>query len=96
MNHDDMTMALLALLEHETDLDLDEGADRDQWMLGELRYARYHAQAEADAAYETWRHNPGPHAYAVYRAASDRADAAQDALAEWARRHGGDDAEEPR
>jgi hypothetical protein len=38
------------------------------------------ARAEANLAYEAWCRSPGTVAYAVYRAAEDRADAAQDAL----------------
>jgi hypothetical protein len=38
------------------------------------------ARAEANLAYEAWCRSPGIAAYAVYRAAEDRADAAQDAL----------------
>jgi hypothetical protein len=39
------------------------------------------ARAEANLAYEAWCALPGPDAYAVYRAAEDRADAAEQALA---------------
>jgi hypothetical protein len=39
------------------------------------------ARAEANLAYDAWRLHPGAEAYAGYRAAEDRADAAQDALA---------------
>lgn len=38
------------------------------------------ARAEANLAYAAWCASPGPDAYAVYRAAEDRADAAEDAL----------------
>jgi hypothetical protein len=38
------------------------------------------ARAEANAALETWRSEPGEAAYAVYRAAEDRADAAEASL----------------
>ena len=38
------------------------------------------ARAEANLAYEAWCAVPGPTAYAVYRAAEDRADAAERAL----------------
>jgi hypothetical protein len=38
------------------------------------------ARAEANLAYEAWCAAPGREAYAVYRAAEDRADAAEDAL----------------
>jgi hypothetical protein len=39
------------------------------------------ARAEANLAYENWCAAPGADAYAVYRAAEDRADAAEAALA---------------
>ena len=39
------------------------------------------ARAEANIAYDGWRATPGLDAYAAYRAAEDRADAAQDTLA---------------
>ena len=39
------------------------------------------ARAEANLAYEAWCDVPGSAAYAVYRAAEDRADAAEHALA---------------
>jgi hypothetical protein len=39
------------------------------------------ARAEANLAYDVWLDAPGPETYAIYRAAEDRADAAQDALA---------------
>jgi hypothetical protein len=38
------------------------------------------ARAESNLAYEAWCAAPGPVSYAVYRAAEDRADAAEDAL----------------
>jgi hypothetical protein len=38
------------------------------------------ARAEANLAYEAWCRSPGRNSYAVYRAAEDRADAAEDAL----------------
>jgi hypothetical protein len=38
------------------------------------------ARAEANLAYDAWCATPGPAAYAVFRAAEDRADAAEDAL----------------
>ena len=44
-------------------------------------YAWDQAQSESDLAYAAWRDERGTEAYAVYRAAQDRADAAQDALA---------------
>ena len=39
------------------------------------------ARAEANLAYTAWCDTPGPDAYIVYRAAEDRADAAEQALA---------------
>jgi hypothetical protein len=57
-------------------------ADRPApWVTDELRYAWLEAEAEAALAYADWRRVAGPTSYAVYRAAQDRADAAQDALA---------------
>ncbi len=50
-------------------------------MLEELSFVRREAQAEANLAYEDWRTLRSSDAYAVYRAAQDRADAAQDDLA---------------
>jgi len=38
------------------------------------------ARAEANLAYEAWCDAPGTAAYVVYRAAEDRADAAEHAL----------------
>ena len=38
------------------------------------------ARAEANLAYEAWCELPGLRSYAVYRAAEDRADAAEQAL----------------
>ena len=40
------------------------------------------AAEEAATAMVTWRAAPGPGSYAAYRAAQDREDAAQDALAQ--------------
>jgi hypothetical protein len=39
------------------------------------------ARAEANLAYDAWCANPGADAYTVYRAAEDRADAAELSLA---------------
>jgi hypothetical protein len=39
------------------------------------------ARAEANLAYDAWCHRPGSESYLVYRAAEDRADAAEEALA---------------
>ena len=56
---------------------------REYALLEEYSYVRREAQAEADLAYEYWRQHPSRDRYAVYRAAQDRADAAQDDLADW-------------
>ena len=40
------------------------------------------ARDEADEAYRRWRATPSRDAYAAYRAAQDREDAAQDTLAQ--------------
>jgi hypothetical protein len=53
------------------------------WTLYELDYVWREAQADADLAYRDWCRFPGRDAYVVYRAAQDRADAAQDELAAW-------------
>ena len=55
----------------------------DDWMLGELCDSWRAAEAEAEAAYQAWKHTPGPDAYVIYRAAEDRAHAAQEALRSW-------------
>jgi hypothetical protein len=62
-------------------LDMPEHAQH--WVVGELRYLRRAAQDEAERAYEAWRNQPRGSTYAAYRAAQDRADAAQDHLAQW-------------
>jgi hypothetical protein len=55
-------------------------------LLDELRYVRREAQFEADLAYADWGSGRSRDAYSVYRAAQDRADAAQDVLAGFAQR----------
>jgi hypothetical protein len=51
------------------------------WLYDELAFTWRIAQDDAAAAYGVWSSRPGPDAYAAFRAAQDRADAAQDALA---------------
>ena len=58
---------------------------RDFALLEEMSFVRREAQAEADLAYEDWRLRLCADSYAVYRAAQDRADAAQDDLADLVR-----------
>ena len=70
------------------DRDQDELAGRpsvaDCALLEELSFVRREAQAEANQAYEDWVEHSNRERYVVYRAAQDRADAAQDQLASWA------------
>jgi hypothetical protein len=49
-------------------------------VLEELTFSWRRAQTEATAAYDEWRRARNHETYAIYRAAQDRADAAQDAL----------------
>jgi hypothetical protein len=53
---------------------------QDHWILDPDQDAWRDAEAEAGAAYAAWRDDPGADTFAVYRAAQDRADAAQDML----------------
>ena len=59
--------------------------DTGEPVLEDVSFVRREAQAEADLAYEHWDARPSNDTYAVYRAAQDRADAAQDDLAAWFR-----------
>ena len=80
------TRELRQLLEHVEDTreivlrEPDEAPD-EEWRLDELRVVWSAARAEANLAYDAWGTRGGADAYAVYRAAEDRADAAEDALA---------------
>jgi hypothetical protein len=60
--------------------------NHDHAIFEELSFVRREAQAEADLAYEDWRKRATGDAYSVYRAAQDRADAAQDDLARFSLR----------
>jgi hypothetical protein len=51
------------------------------WFRDELMYAWRVAQDDAVSAYRAWCESSGRTEYAVYRAAQDRADQAQDVLA---------------
>src|SRR4051794_22657324 len=62
-----------------------EADDREAEVHGMIRFenladAWRDAQDEATAAYELWCEDKGADGYAIYRAAQDRADEAQDAL----------------
>jgi hypothetical protein len=59
---------------------------RGRALLEELSFVRREAQAEANLAYHDWQGLPCRDRWTVYLAAQDRADAAQDQLASWARR----------
>jgi hypothetical protein len=71
MNDQDSGISMLAM-----------GAKADwAWVRDELSVAWRSAQDEALSTYRAWSESPGRTAYVVYRAAQDRADQAQDALA---------------
>ncbi len=73
--------ALRKAEDQDTASPLTIASTREFALLDELGYVRREAQLEADMAYEDWRVLDTTEAYAVYRAAQDRADAAQDDLA---------------
>jgi hypothetical protein len=77
---DDVTNAILAQLDNAVEALLGVGDVSSTWVLDELREMWHDAQAQARLAYEHWCRNPGADAYALYRAAQDRADAGQDGL----------------
>jgi hypothetical protein len=60
----------------------DPTADASRVWIDEIYACWLAACDEAEWALEAWRDAPGKLAYAVYRAAADRADAAQDELAD--------------
>jgi hypothetical protein len=65
-------------------------ATAESWVLDELNDAWHAAREEASIAYVDWTELGTGESYVVYRAAQDRADAAQDAVAAWDRvRNGG-------
>ena len=72
---------------HELKLLLDQVPDTRELILRHepARDALYDAWSdaheEAEAAWRTWRFGGGREAYSAYRAAADREDAAQDAVA---------------
>jgi hypothetical protein len=86
MNPDSLDRALLGVAGEHPELIVARSPTHDYAMLEEFRFIRREAQAEADLAYEAWRRQHCNESYAVYRAAQDRADAAQDDLADWVRR----------
>jgi hypothetical protein len=74
--------ALLRIEEEEPETAGTWPSTHEYALLEELSFVRREAQAEADEAYEDWKLLASLEAYAVYRAAQDRADAAQDDLAQ--------------
>jgi hypothetical protein len=86
MNADETDTALLGLLLEGRGSAAYDLSFYDCAMFEELSFVRREAQREADIAYEEWRRSWSRDAYAVYVAARDRADAAQDQLANWVRR----------
>jgi hypothetical protein len=59
----------------------DRAAVSEVRAVAELQTVWSAARAEANLAYDAWRATGGGGAYAAYRAAEDRADAAEDVLA---------------
>ncbi len=64
---------------------LAQPSTHDYAMLEELSFVRREAQLEANQAWDDWREEPSAESWTVYIAAQDRADAAIDELAAWAR-----------
>jgi hypothetical protein len=83
MSQEGIDKALLIVGGQQREFVMARSPAQEYALLEELRFVRREAQAEADLAYEEWRCKRSLEAYAVYRAAQDRADAAQDDLAQW-------------
>jgi hypothetical protein len=79
MSDDELLTTLLAERDRMRELLLASGTPLC-WAVDELVAVWRDAHAHARLAYEHWRGSPGGDAYAAYRAAQDRADAAQSAL----------------
>jgi hypothetical protein len=73
----------LSVRGEDGDLAINRRPVHEYAMLEELGFVRREAQAEANLAYEDWRRRSSRDAYTVYLAAQDRADAAQDELADY-------------
>jgi hypothetical protein len=86
MNGQQGDKAVLSLRGESYEFALIRTPAHDYAILEELSFVRREAQAEADCAYADWRALRSRDTYAVYRAAQDRADAAQDDLARWVHR----------
>jgi len=85
MSPDDPNNAFTPVSRKHRESGAERPSIRGYAMLEELRFARLEAQREANLAYNNWSLHPSGDQYYVYRAAQDRADAAQDALALCAR-----------
>ncbi len=83
---DNIRRASLQLLGETREFQLVRPSARAYAVLEELSFMRREAQLEAVQAYEDWCHAPTSENWTVYVAAQDRADAAQDNLADYARR----------
>ena len=68
-------------LERLTGRSAEPDATDESWRALELHLVWLAACNEATTAYDEWADHPGQDCYAVYRAAADRADTAQDHLA---------------
>jgi hypothetical protein len=66
---------------HGAQTPIAEAAYLRAW-IAEIRANWQEAREEAEWALDAWRASPGTTGYALYRAAADRADAAQDELAD--------------
>jgi hypothetical protein len=87
MSHDQLRQ-LVPGLERTLGPPLRGRDDRESWLVDELRLAWRAAHEASVDAYRVWQRSRGGETYTVYRAAQDRADAAQDALALSATRSG--------
>jgi acyl-CoA reductase-like NAD-dependent aldehyde dehydrogenase len=83
MSQGDANRTLLRFPGQEREFWVARPSAREYALIDELSFVRREAQAEANVAYADWRDRPSGERYVVYRAAQDRADAAQDALARW-------------
>jgi hypothetical protein len=81
MSQGDGNRALMRFPGEQREFWVTRPSAREYALIEELSFVRREAQAEANVAYDEWRDQPSGERYAVYRAAQDRADAAQDELA---------------
>jgi hypothetical protein len=85
MSQQDTNRMRLRLGDERREFLVTRSSTHDYAMYEELSFARREAQAEANVAYACWNSDASEDSYTVYRAAQDRADAAQDQLALWVR-----------